>query len=179
MNSIFLGPRADALAGPLPDGRTWGTDRCTDRGAGQLALAVGEQPVRWEDSGLPWPALLGSVRAGFPSPAEDLGEQTVDLTRELITHPQATYLVRARGHSMTGVGIFDRDLLVVNRALTPQRNQVVLAVLDGEFTVKTLVQHQGRVALRAANPGYPVILPKDAQTLEIWGVVTAAIKQFN
>lgn len=142
-------------------------------------VELGEQPVRWQDSGLPWPALLGSVRAGFPSPAEDLSEPSLDLNRVLITHPQATYLVRARGHSMTGAGIFDRDILVVNRALTPHNGQVVLAVLDGEFTVKTLAQHRGRYALRAANSGYPLILPKDAQTLEIWGVVTAAIKQFH
>ena len=179
MNSIVVGSTAGVVGALAGSAFEVGAPVAARLASHMAAPAVGDHPVRWEDSGLPWPALLGSVRAGFPSPAEDLGEQTVDLTRELITHPQATYLVRARGHSMTGVGIFDRDLLVVNRALTPQRGQVVLAVLDGEFTVKTLVQHQGRVALRAANPGYPVILPKEAQTLEIWGVVTAAIKQFS
>jgi DNA polymerase V len=122
--------------------------------------------------------LDNRVDAGFPSPAEDLGGQRVDLTRELVTHPQATFLLRARGHSMVGAGILDNDMLVVNRALTPRHQSVVVAVVDGEFTVKTLWQREGRIKLQAANPAYPEIVPTDGQTLEIWGVVTAAIHRF-
>ncbi|QKO20690.1 LexA family transcriptional regulator [Rhodoferax sp. BAB1] len=122
--------------------------------------------------------LDNRVAAGFPSPAEDLGGQRVDLTRELVTHPQATFLLRARGHSMVGAGILDDDILVVNRALVPRHQSVVVAVVDGEFTVKTLWQRAGRVKLQPANPAYPEIVPAEGQTLEIWGVVTAAIHQF-
>jgi DNA polymerase V len=122
--------------------------------------------------------LDNRVAAGFPSPAEDLGGQRVDLTRELVTHPQATFLLRARGHSMTGAGILDGDILVVNRALVPRHQHVVVAVVDGEFTVKTLWQREGRVKLLPANPAYPEIAPAEGQTLEVWGVVTAAIHQF-
>ena len=124
-------------------------------------------------------SFLGNlVRAGFPSPAEDLGAQRIDLTQVLITHPQATYFLRARGQSMIDAGIFDNDILVVDRAIKPRHNHVVVAIVDGDLTVKYLFQRAGRIKLKAANPTYPDILPKDGQTIEVWGVVTSTIKQF-
>ena len=122
--------------------------------------------------------LISRVCAGFPSPAEDLGAQRIDLTQVLITHPQATFLLRAHGHSMMDAGIFDGDILVVNRALTPRHNHIVVAVVDGDFTVKRLHSQAGGIKLRAANPTFPDIVPHDGQLLEVWGVVTACIKQF-
>jgi DNA polymerase V len=119
-----------------------------------------------------------SVHAGFPSPAEDLGAQRINLSDLLITHPQATYYVQARGSSMEGHGIFDGDILVVNKALRPQHNHIVVAIVDGEFTVKQLYQRAGRMRLKAGNPTYPDIIPKDGQTVETWGVVVASIKRF-
>ena len=119
------------------------------------------------------------VRAGFPSPAEDHMVQRVDLMAQLIRHPQATYLLKIRGESMRGVGIFDGDIVMVDRAITPRSGQVVVAVIDGEFVCKTLYQRSGRIKLKAANDTFPDITPKDGQTLEIWGVVVAAIKQFR
>ena len=118
------------------------------------------------------------VRAGFPSPAEDFQVQRIDLMKELVRHPQASYLLRIRGDSMRDVGIFDGDVVLVDKAITPRSGQVVVAVVDGEFTCKTLQLRAGRIQLKAANPSYPDILPTDGQTLEIWGVVVAAIKQF-
>lgn len=118
------------------------------------------------------------VHAGFPSPAEDLGAQRINLSDLLITHPQATYYVQARGRSMEGHGIFDGDILVVNKALRPQHNHIVVAVVDGEFTVKQLYQRSGRIRLKAGNPTYPDIIPSEGQTIETWGVVVAAIKRF-
>ena len=91
------------------------------------------------------------VCAGFPSPAEDFAVKRIDLTQELVTHPQATFLLRVSGESMREAGIFDGDMLVVNKALKPRHGQVVVAVVDGEFTVKYLYQRAGRVKLRAAN----------------------------
>ena len=136
------------------------------------------QPVRVSDAPLLARLLINRVCAGFPSPAEDLGAQRIDLTQVLITHPQASYLLRAQGHSMMDAGIFDNDILVVNRAVKPRHKHIVVAVVDGEFTVKRLYQLGGRVKLQAANPTFPDIVPHDGQTLEVWGVVTACIKQF-
>jgi len=123
--------------------------------------------------------IKGFVQAGFPSPAEDLGAQRVDLTQLLIKHSQATYFLRASGHSMTEVGIFDNDILVVDRAIKPRNTHIVVAIVDGDFTVKQLYQRAGRIKLKSANPTYPDITPKDGQTIEVWGVVTSSIKQFN
>ncbi len=126
-----------------------------------------------------YPTLQARVCAGFPSPAEDLQERSLSLDQILVTHPQATYLMRVRGLSMVEAGIFDNDLLVVNRALKPRHNHIVVAIVDGEFTVKYLHQRQGRIRLKAANPTYPDIVPRDGQTLEVWGVVTSSTRQFG
>jgi DNA polymerase V len=97
----------------------------------------------------------------------------------LIKHTQATYFLRASGHSMVEVGIFDNDILVVDKAIKPRHNHIVVAIVDGDFTVKQLYQRAGRIKLKAANPTYPDITPKEGQTIEIWGVVTSSIKQFT
>jgi DNA polymerase V len=120
--------------------------------------------------------LMATVRAGFPSPAEDLGAKRIDLTAKLIKHPQATFLMKARGESMKEAGIFDGDVLVVDRAIQARSGHVVIAVIEGEFVCKTLSMRAGRMKLKAANPGHPDIVPKDSQTVEIWGVVIHAIK---
>lgn len=122
---------------------------------------------------------VGSARAGFPSPAEDLGEKAIDLVDVLVSHPQATFLIRARGNSMEGAGIHDNALLVVDRALKAQHLDIVVAVVDGEFTIKQLYKRGGRPKLKAANPTFPDITFKDDQSLEIWGVVTAGINQYR
>ena len=128
----------------------------------------------------PFLALLfkNRVCAGFPSPAEDLGAQRIDLTALLVTHAQATYFLKASGHSMVEAGIFDGDIMVVDRAIKPRHGHIVVAVVDGDFTVKRLYQRAGRVKLRAANVTFPEIVPKEGQTIEVWGVVTATIKRF-
>jgi DNA polymerase V len=118
------------------------------------------------------------VCAGFPSPAEDFSVKRIDLTEVLITHPQATFLLRVSGESMKDAGIWDGDTMIVDRAIKPRHGHIVVAVVDGEFTVKYLYQRSGRVKLRPANVTFPEITPKDGQTLEIWGVVTATIKRF-
>ena len=129
------------------------------------------------------PALLpladASVRAGFPSPAADFGETRIDLMAELVRHPQATYLLRVRGLSMEDAGLGDGDTIVVDRAIKPAHGHIVVAVVDGEFTVKHLQLRAGRIKLKAANPTFPDIVPRDGQTIEVWGVVTACIKQFR
>ena len=127
---------------------------------------------------LPLP-LVGHVRAGFPSPAADFALERIDLIKQLVVHPQATFVLRVGGDSMRELGIFDNDVVVVDRAVDPKHGHIVVAVVDGEFTCKQLYNLRGRIRLRAGNPTYPDIVPKEGQTLEIWGVVTASIKQFK
>ena len=136
-------------------------------------------PVPCDPSPLILPVEGDCVRAGFPSPAEDFQVERLDLTAILVSHPQATFFLRLRGDSMRDAGLFDGDLLVVNRALKPVNGDVVIAVVDGEFTCKTLWLKFGRMKLVAANPTYPEIVPKEGQTIEVWGVVTASIKRFR
>lgn len=135
-------------------------------------------PARLSSAPLTLPEV-GCARAGFPSPAEDLQEKAIDLVDVLVRHPQATFLIRARGNSMEGAGIHDNALLVVDRALKAQHMDIVVAVVDGEFTIKRLYQRGGRPKLKAANPTFPDITLKDDQSLEIWGVVTAGINQYR
>ncbi len=138
-----------------------------------------ESPVPCDPSPLILPVAGDCVRAGFPSPAEDFQVERLDLTTILVSHPQATFFLRLRGDSMHDAGLFDGDLLVVNRALKPAHQDIVIAVVDGEFTCKTLWLKFGRMKLVAANPTYPEIVPKEGQTIEVWGVVTASIKRLR
>jgi len=121
------------------------------------------------------PLFLSRVPAGFPSPAEDYVEGSLDLNEHLIAHREATFFVRVQGHSMTGAGIRDGDLLVVDRALEAADGDIVVAVVDGELTVKRLARRGGRVRLLPEHPGFEPIEFKDGQELVVWGVVTSVI----
>lgn len=123
--------------------------------------------------------LRSSVRAGFPSPAEEFQAKRIDVLERLVKHPQATYSMTVRGESMREVGIFDGDVLLVDRAIKPSHGQIVVAVVDGDFTCKQLWQRGGRLKLKAANPTFADITPTEGQTVEVWGVVIASIKQFK
>ena len=136
------------------------------------------QPIPLSDAQALLPLAGDRVQAGFPSPAEDFAVKRIDLTEVLVTHPQATFLLRVSGESMKDAGIFDGDMLVVDKAIKPRHGHIVVAVVDGEFTVKYLHMRAGRVKLKPANVTFPEILPKDGQTLEVWGVVTSSIKRF-
>ncbi len=123
------------------------------------------------------PQVQFSTPAGFPSPAADFDTDRVDLVQYLGLDQPTTFLARVRGLSMIGKGIDDGDLIVVNRALSPRHGHTVVAVIDNELTVKTLYLRQGVTKLVAANPDFPDIVPKEGQALQIWGVVTSAIKK--
>jgi DNA polymerase V len=136
--------------------------------------------TRFESSGpLLLPMVEGTVWAGFPSPAADFAVKRCDLNDLMVTHPAATFFWEVRGTSMVESGISDGDLLVVNRALAPRHMDVVVAEVDGEFTVKHFCQRAGQVSLRAANPTFPPILLKEGQTLLICGVVTYTIRKLR
>jgi len=125
------------------------------------------------------PLFAHKVEAGFPSPADDYIEGRLSLDEHLIQHRDATFFVRAKGHSMMGAGIFDGDLLVVDRSLTPASGDIVIAVLDAELTVKRLVWRDGLVILKPENPDFQEMVLKDGQELQVWGVVTSTTKKFN
>lgn len=114
--------------------------------------------------------------AGFPSPAQDHAVERIDLNKVLIRHPAATYFVTVKGDSMRDAGIDDGDRLVVDRAVRPKHGHIVVAVIDGELTVKKLYSRNGIVKLVAANPTYPEIRMREGSELQIWGVVTHCIK---
>ncbi|MBU0480602.1 MAG: translesion error-prone DNA polymerase V autoproteolytic subunit [Proteobacteria bacterium] len=121
------------------------------------------------------PLFLSTVQAGFPSPAEDYIEQSLDLNEYLVKNPAATFFVRVAGDSMTGAGIHHDDILVVDRSLTPASGKIVIAIVDGELTVKRFLQYGSRCRLAAENPDYSDIEIENDMNLEIWGVVTTSI----
>lgn len=124
---------------------------------------------------LPLPLFGNRIAAGFPSPAEDYIEDRIDLNAQLVRNPPATFFVRVKGNSMTGAGIFEGDTLVVDRSLEAASGSVVVAVVDGELTVKRLSLRAGKVRLLPENPEYPAIEFRDGQELVVWGVVTNVI----
>ena len=140
---------------------------------------MGADVIAVLDLDLPGPAgpliTAAAVPAGFPSPAQDYFDGRIDLNKHLIRDITCTFLVRVSGHSMDGAGISDGDELVVDRSLTPADGNVVVAVLDGELTIKRLRLDRGRVRLVADNPAYQdVVIPEMAE-LTIWGVVTRCL----
>ena len=140
------------------------------------ALNLGDL-VQVDPGRTPVSSLLGTIAAGFPSPAEDHAVKRIDLDEVLIKHPLSTYLMRVRGASMREAGIDDGDVVLVDKVVKPVHGQVVVAVIDNEFTVKHLWMRGSNVKLQAANPTYPDIVPRDGQTIEVWGVVTTVIKR--
>jgi DNA polymerase V len=123
------------------------------------------------------PLVSASVEAGFPSPADDHLERSIDLNEELIRNPAATFLVRVKGESMRDAGIHSGDILVVDRSVTPADRQIVVAMIDGEFTVKRFRKQNGRITLEAANDSFAPIEVGEEQELTIWGAVTYIIHQ--
>jgi DNA polymerase V len=124
---------------------------------------------------VPLPLFTGKVAAGFPSPADDYVEKTLDLNELLVKKPAATFFVRAEGESMLGAGIHPNDILVVDRSLEPVDGKVVICALNGALTVKRLQRRAGQWVLAAENPLYADIALNEGLELVVWGVVTAVI----
>ncbi|PWL00589.1 DNA polymerase V [Pantoea allii] len=124
---------------------------------------------------LPLPLFMERVPCGFPSPAQDYVEQRLDLNKLIVQHPSSTYFVRVSGESMTGAGINDGDMLVVDSALRASHGDIVVASVDGEFTVKRL-QLQPCLQLMPMNRQFKPIAISTEDALEVFGVVTYVIK---
>ncbi len=125
------------------------------------------------------PLFAEGVAAGFPSPAAGEDCDALDLNRLCIRHPQATYFVRARGESMLGAGIADGDILVVDRSARARNGDIIIAAIDGEFTVKRLDRQGGQVRLLPENPAYPPIVLGPGTEAEFFGVVTYVVKDMR
>lgn len=121
--------------------------------------------------------LLGLIKAGFPSPAEEETIDLMSLDEYLISNPQATFLLKVDGDSMIDAGIHPGDLVLIQKGLTPKNGDIVVACVDNEWTLKYLEKHKGKVMLRAANKKYPPIEPK--QELVIAGVVIADVRKYK
>ena len=119
--------------------------------------------------------LFQKIEAGFPSPADGYEEERLDINDLVVTHPDATFFVRVKGESMIDANINDGDILVVDRSLNHKHNDIVIAVVDGNFTVKTLYTKDGIIKLVPANPAFPEIILNNNKELNIWGVVSYII----
>lgn len=127
---------------------------------------------------LKMPYFEDGVSAGFPSPAEDYMHAKLDLNELLVEHPSATYYVRVNGDSMLGAGIVNGDLLVVDRSLEVTNNCIVVAHIDGEFTVKRIKKTKTKIFLQAENENYKPIEITEEMDFEFFGVVAHAIHHF-
>ncbi len=135
--------------------------------AGKILPAKVQRPVR----------LLGFIKAGFPSPAEEETIDLMSLDEYLISNPQATFLLKVDGDSMKDAGILPGDLVLIQRNLTPRNSDIVVACVDNEWTLKIFEKSGVQVSLRSANPKYPPIIPK--QELTIAGVVIANVRKYK
>lgn len=123
--------------------------------------------------------LPTSVQGGFPSPAEDFLFTPINLATRIAPRPVSTFVMRVRGDSMKDAGIPDGCLISVDRSVHPKHGDIVVAAIDGEFTVKQLSIRDGKYALKPANDSYPTFELKEGQVLEIWGVVMASVTELH
>ena len=125
------------------------------------------------------PLSLTEVMAGFPSPADDFLESSLDLNEYLVSNPPSTFLVRVSGLSMQDGGIFPGDILVVDRSLNAEHGKIIVAVLDGEMTVKRLMKGAEGWFLQAENRRFKSILIGEKSELAVWGVVVAVVRKLE
>lgn len=125
---------------------------------------------------IPLPFADGGIQAGFPSPAQDYISESIDLNREIVTHPASTFYGRVSGDSMIGDGIDPDDIIVIDRSLEPEDGDLAVCCLDGEFTLKRIRLEANRIWLIPSNESFDPILVTPDNRFEVWGVVTHTIK---
>ena len=124
------------------------------------------------------PLLNDSVSAGFPSPADDYTEENIDLNEHLISNPSSTFFLRVKGDSMINAGIKDKDLIIVDKSLNAKPGNIIIAMIDGEFTIKRLSIKNDELYLKAENNNYPDFRFKNHIDVQIWGVVIYSIHSY-
>ena len=122
------------------------------------------------------PLYLSRIKAGFPSPAEDYLDKRLDLNEHLIKHPASTFFVKVKGDSMIGAGINSGDMLIVDRSIKARNKKIVVAMLNGDFTVKRFHEKGDKQYLISENPEYQPIEITEGMDFEVWGVVTNVIR---
>ena len=122
--------------------------------------------------------LTDSVSAGFPSPADDHTEENIDLNEHLISNPFSTFFLRVTGDSMINAGIKDKDLIIVDKSLRARPGNIIIAMIDGEFTIKRLSIKNDELYLKAENHNYPDFSFKNHIDVQIWGVVIYSIHSY-
>lgn len=142
-------------------------DKIVPESPGEEAVQLVEMPRMAQEG----------IHAGFPSPATDYMTQAIDLNKELVRHPAATFYGRVVGDSMIDAGVDEGDILVIDKALEAQDGDMAVCFVDGEFTLKHLRIREGRVALVPANDKYPIIEVDEGTDFKMWGVVTYVIKK--
>lgn len=128
------------------------------------------------NSTLELPIVSAGISAGFPSAAMDFIDLTIDMNKYLVKHPSSTFYGRVKGVSMKDVGIYDGDLLVIDKSLTPKNNQITVCYVDGDFTIKRISVNDGHCWLMPENKDYRPIRITEDNDFQIWGVVTHVIK---
>lgn len=123
------------------------------------------------------PYVDQGVSAGFPSPALDFIESTIDLNKKLVENPDTTFYIKVQGHSMIDAGINDKDILVVDRTIEPSDKMIAICFIDGEFTVKRLKLEKDHLFLMPENKNYEPIKISEENNFIIWGIVTYVIKK--
>ena len=123
-------------------------------------------------SGIRLPLFTNAISAGFPSPADDFIDKRLDINEYVVKNPNATFYVKVHGQSMINAGIYDGDILVVDRSLEPQSNRIVIGVVNGEFTVKRIIRKSGKLYLKPENEQFKPIEITEEMDFKIWGVVT-------
>lgn len=144
----------------------------------QQTLSQAPQGLASELSSSEIQLIVHPLSAGFPSPAGDYAEDGLDLNTYLIQNKPATFMFTVRGESMIVAGIHDGDKVVVDRALKPQHKDIVVAVVNGEYTIKRLFKYKGRIELCPENPDFPSITFSEGQELQIWGVVVGVVRRY-
>lgn len=124
------------------------------------------------------PLFDTGISAGFPSPADDFIELSIDLNKHIIKHKDTTFFAKVKGHSMKNVGIFDGDLLVIDKSLEPQDGRIAICQIDGEFTIKRIKKEENVFWLIAENEDYKPIKVTPENDFVIWGIVINSIKYF-
>jgi DNA polymerase V len=130
------------------------------------------------ETSLKLPLFISNVPAGFPSPADDYLDKSLDLNKFLINNPAATFYVKVQGDSMINAGIISGDILIVDRSIANPYGKIVVALLNNEFTVKRLIKKKSKVYLIPENPKYPNIELSDQVDFQVWGVVTGLVRKF-
>lgn len=119
------------------------------------------------------------IQAGFPSPAQGMFGDTIDLNRELISNPSATFCARVIGNSMIDAGINNGDLLIIDKSLEPHNGDIAVCFIDGDFTVKRITIRDDALYLTSANGKYPEIKVSEESNFQVWGIVSHVIKHLS